>query len=266
MSMVIGFRLGMTWQESHSDLIWSEKPVAEDILWFNVYIKVPISECMKQMGEKPMGVMCVDVNEQGATNLKYRFRPVAEEIRTSAMSELYAAAPPLECLRMMTSSVLNPVATGARGEEPVRFIFWGGSRTYLYPPAIRPVYVKIVGEDFEEGGGISCGKFNVSMYGAIAVVLDLHHHYKEHLEGFGFIRGKASPHIFQHPQRSFQLLVHGDDYVVGGHGSDLDWFGKDMPKQYERKISISGPDPNQERQVRISNRILTFQLDQGKKC
>ena len=68
------------------------------------------------------------------------------------------------------------------------------SRAYFYAPAIRPVYVKIIGEDFELGDENRCGRLNVSMYGARGAAMNWHEHYKEHLDSLNVRKERKSGH------------------------------------------------------------------------
>ena len=86
----------------------------EEIEYFRkmeVYFKVPSSECVKATEEKPIGARWVDINKQDEPNPKYRSRLMAKEIKKSPMPELYTATPPLECLRMVLSSLMDQCDT-----------------------------------------------------------------------------------------------------------------------------------------------------------
>jgi hypothetical protein len=46
-----------------------------------VYVKVPVKECMERTGRKAIGVKWVDVNNRDERRLEYRSRLVAKEIK-----------------------------------------------------------------------------------------------------------------------------------------------------------------------------------------
>ena len=46
-----------------------------------VYLKVPIEECWRETGKKPIGVRWVDINKGDDVNPEYRSRLVAKEIK-----------------------------------------------------------------------------------------------------------------------------------------------------------------------------------------
>ena len=139
----------------------SEKARQDEIEYFKqhkVYTKVPIEECIRVTGKKPIGVRWIDVNKQDDIDPKYKSRLVAKEIKKTAMPELYAATPPLEALKLIISSA---VEEGTKR----KLMACDVSRAYLNAPAFRSVYVKIVDEDWQEGDEEMCGRLNVSMYG-----------------------------------------------------------------------------------------------------
>lgn len=143
------------------------------------------------------------------------------------MPELYAATPPLECLRMLVPSAMHLLAGEAGTKKTMKIMVCDVSRVYCYAPAIRPVYVKMVDEDFEEGGENRCGKLNVSMYGTRDAAFNLHLHCNSQLGSIGFVQGNASLCIVHNPQKSLRPLVRGDDYVIGGHPEALERFSSE---------------------------------------
>ena len=110
------------------------------------------------------------------------------------MPELYAATPPLECLRVMVSDVM----AGGRKVERTSMLVCDVSRAFFCAPSVGFVHVTVVDEDLGEGDGTKCGKLNVPMYGARDAALNWHEHHKGHLVGHGFKHGKASPRVFCH--------------------------------------------------------------------
>lgn len=105
----------------------------------------------------------------------------------------------------------------------------------------------------------------MSMHCALDAALNWHHHCKDNLEKLGFQQGKASPCIFNCPDKGLKLFVHGDGYVISGRESQLKWFGERMEEQYECNVNILGPKPNQDKQVMILNSMFAFDADRGEK-
>ena len=107
----------------------------------------PIEEDIRTIGKHPIGARWVDINKQDEDYPEYRSSLAAKEIKRHPMLELYAATPPLECFRMLSSDVAIETQQSKSKKLMVRDV----SRAYFYAPSIRPVYVKIIGEDLQNG-------------------------------------------------------------------------------------------------------------------
>ena len=129
------------------------------------------------------------------------------------------------------------------------------SRAYSYAPSIRPVYVKIVDEHYEDGNENRCGRLNVSMHGARDAALNWHDHCTNNLEKLGLLHGEDTPRAFHHPTRNVRLFVHGGDYVTNGRDSQLQWFAKEMEKAYECQVHTQGAGKNDENHVKALDRL-----------
>ena len=68
-----------------------------------VYTKRPIKECHDKTGKDPIGTRWVDINKGDEKNPEYRSRLVAQELNQSKRDDIFAAAPPLEVLRLVIS-------------------------------------------------------------------------------------------------------------------------------------------------------------------
>ena len=73
-------------------------------------------------------------------------RLVGCEIAYENQDNLFAATPPLEMLRMITSLCASRRNKGSPAED---FIIMTNdvSRAYFYAPATRPIYIKILDEE-----------------------------------------------------------------------------------------------------------------------
>ena len=79
----------------------------------------------------------------------------------------------------------------------------------------------------------------------------------------GFNQGLASPCLFFRPERNVRVFIHGDDYVSSGHSDDLVWLGKELSKAFECKISIMGPEEQDQKEIEVLNRWLTWSNNEG---
>ena len=176
----------------------------------NVYDKVPTSQCWQETGKAPIGVRWVDINKGDTEQPNYRSRLIAKEYKNDVRPELYAATPPSECLRFMISRMASA--------KNLQMMYADVSRAYFYAKAIRPVYVKLPSEDFEEGDENRCGRLVMSMYGTRDAALNWSSEYTSTLLKDGFVQGRASPCLFRHPVTDVAVMVHGDDIVAVGTG------------------------------------------------
>ena len=74
----------------------------QEIMRRNIYTVVPISECWKVTGKKPIGVRFVDVTEIDNEHPNYRSRLVAKEFRENG-NAWFAGTPPWEAMRILFS-------------------------------------------------------------------------------------------------------------------------------------------------------------------
>ena len=81
-----------------------KKPRAEEIEYVNkmtFYTKVPITECFKTIGKRPIVVSWVDISNGDKINLDYRSRLVAKGIDTYKRDGIFVWTPPLEALTIL---------------------------------------------------------------------------------------------------------------------------------------------------------------------
>ena len=131
---------------------------------FGVYMKVPIQDCYDMTGRAPLGIKWVDVNKGDDEYEEYRSRLVAKEIKLDKRTDLFAATPPLEALKMLFSLAMTEGVGYEKGEwvKGTKLEFIDVKRAYFQAPARRDVFVKLPEEEQEEG---MCAKLLQSMYG-----------------------------------------------------------------------------------------------------
>ena len=202
-----------------------------------MYTKVPISECVRVAGKRPIGSKWIDINKGDVSNPNYRSRLVAKEIKRGPSDDMFAATPPLEAKKSLFSMAMTQFARGrAQGIKGTqKMLFVDVRRAYFYAPARRPVYVTLPDEDAEEG---MCGKLNRSMYGTRDAAANWEDKYSSHLMAMGFSRGKSSPCTFFHPHRGVRCVVHGDDFTFLGSEDDLKWCTQMMKDEYDIKSEV----------------------------
>ena len=218
--------------------------------------EVPISNAYQQAGKAPISVRWIDINKGDKESPNYRSRLVAREINTSKRNDLFAATPSLEALQV----VLSLVTSGNKGEV---VMINDVSRAFFHAPAKRKVYVQLPIEDSEKGQEYLCGKLNFSMYGTRDAAQNWFDAYSQQFVHIGFQQKVASPCTFHHQQRSIRTYSHGDDYVSTGKPRDLKWLKNQFESKCQLTIQVLGPEENQLQQVKILNRIITWDNDRG---
>ena len=222
----------------------------------NVYTKVPISQCYQRTNKGPISVRWIDINKGDVERPNYRSRLVAREINAYKRDDLFAATPPLEAMKL----ILSMAASNNKGEV---LMINDVSRAFFHAKATREVYVQLPEEDHKPEGERLCGRLNYSMYGTRDAAMNWQAEYSQRLLDNGFRRGDATPCVFYHPDRGIRTLVHGDDYLSVGKPEDFKWMETMLMKKYQIKTQVLGPDEDQARQVKVLNRIISWDGARG---
>ena len=221
-----------------------------------LYEKVPKSECYRKTGKAPITLRWIDINKGDHNSPNYRSRLVAREINTYKRDELFAATPPLEALKMITSMT----ATG--NKEDVLMVN-DISRAFFHASVTRDVYVQLPKEDTKPGEEEYCGKLKFSMCGTRDAAQNWHQEYSNQLIQSGFKQGLASPCIFYHPEKGIRTYVHGDDYVSTGSPEALKWMQTRLESKYQVKTQMLGFGYDHCKQVKVFNRVVTWHGQAG---
>ena len=222
----------------------------------NLYTKVQIKEAYKETGKGPISVRWIDINKGDVECPNYRSRLVAREINNNKREDLFAATLPLEALKV----ILSMTTSGNKGEA---IMINNISRAFFHALAKRRVYVQLPQEDKEEGEEEMCGRLISSMYGTRDAAQNWFDACSQQLVNIGFQQGLASPCTFYHQQKGIRTYVHGDDYVNTGNPEHLRWLKAQLEKNYQVKIQMLGPEDDQLKQVKILNRIVTWDEKRG---
>jgi len=83
-----------------------EEEVAAMEEW-HVWDEVPITQCFKATGKRPLGGRWVDVNKGDRAHPNVRSRWVAKDIAFYKTDDFFAATPPLEALRLIMSEAAS---------------------------------------------------------------------------------------------------------------------------------------------------------------
>jgi hypothetical protein len=219
-----------------------------------VYKKVLKKKCYEMTGKAPIGVRWIDVNKQDDENPLYRSRLVAKDFNNYKDPDLFTATPPLELLRLIVSIAASKRSSSG---SSYKIMVNDVSRAYFYAPSQKPTFVEICDEDFRKGDEEMCGELLVSMYGTRPAAGNWQKCYTEVLIENGFTTAASSTCIFYHKVRDIRVFVHGDDFVSTADGKDLLWLKGVLSNKFEIKTTIIGHDDQDEKRVKILNRIIT---------
>ena len=241
----------------------------KEILKYNVYTKVPISQCWNQTNKRPIGTRWVDINKGDSENPEYRSRIVAQEFNDHKREDLFAGTPPLEAIKILISAAVTEGVGYKRGDRinGFKLDFIDVRRAYYQARAKREVYVSLPEGDQEEG---MCGLLSQSLQGTRDAAQNWEEEYSSYVISLGFARGKSTPCIFYHKARNVRLSVHGDDFTLLGSDKELDWFRSAISKKFDVKFrGRLGPGSDDLKSIKVLNRIIewtsagiTFEADQ----
>ena len=143
----------------------------------------------------------------------------------------------------------------ASGGKPLALSFCDATKAYFNAVPQRDIFVRAPKELGLPPNTV--GKLVRCAYGTRDAGALWEEHYASVLVGMGFVRGRASPTCFYHPQRHIAVVVHGDDFVALANDDQLSWYEENLRKAFELgECSRLGLGPQHVREIRILNRIL----------
>ena len=223
-----------------------------------LYDKVPVSDRSCETGKCQTIGRWIDINKGKGDNEKQdcRSRIVAREIYTYKRDDISAAAPPLEALKLIPSTI----ASGNKGGV---LVVNGVSGAYFHAPATRIVYAQLPKEGQLPGGEHVCGRLNSPMHGTRYFAQSWFDLRSRQPLNIGFQQVVASPCTFCNVEKGIRTYVHGGDYVSVGRPENLQWMKRELEKCYAVKIQMLGPSKEHFKEAKISNRIATWDDEHG---
>ena len=144
---------------------------------------------------------------------------------------------------------------GMRGKE-LKVQLLDAKKAHLHAPAVRPIFVELPPERAREG---YCCRLKKCLYGTRDAPRQWEAYAAEVLLKAGFVRGKASAVCFWHPQKNVLCLAHGDDFLLAGADSDLDWAFAALRRDILLKDGGRlGGGPKDAKEIRCLNRALRW--------
>jgi hypothetical protein len=258
----------LTGQALRDDLVKLAR--AKELEFFcskGVWLKVPRQRSYDRTGKPPISVRWVDVNKGDEQEPNYRSRLVARQLKATDFSgkSYFAPAPPLEALRTVISMAMTTFGDHRPIYDPqsaqrMQLSFVDVKRAYFNAKIDRdasPCFVELPPEDADSGK--MCAELLRHMYGTRPAADGWQEEYSTALVRMGFEQGMASPNVFRHTARKISCSVHGDDFTSSGPADALDWLEASIAAEYEISVGPRlGPGPNDAKQARALNRVITW--------
>ena len=218
-----------------------------------VYEKVPR---WMSKGKKVISTRWVDTNKVDESKPDIRCRLVGREIKYDKRTDLYAATPPLEMLRILVAKCVKRQT----GDRPLRIATIDVKRAYFNAPAGREIYIEIPVEDRMPGDEGKVARLRMSLYGTRDAAQNWMKCYTDVLTRIGFQKGRASVCNFHHSKRNIFLTCHGDDFLIVAAAEDIAWLNEQMKKAFEVKTKVLGPKDEEGcvQELTILNRTLRW--------
>ena len=174
----------------------------------------------RQIGAPVITTKWIDTSKGDDNNLGHRARLVGRKITTDQRPDLFAATPPIESLRVISSMC----ASNRRGHGPYGILSSDVKRPHFFVKGTGIIYIEVPIGDRELGDENEIGRLNLSLYGRRDAAMNWQHEFTTTLVNEGFIRRNVSPCNFHHPGRDLHVTVHGDDFTTIGNKRQLTWF------------------------------------------
>ena len=223
-----------------------------------VWEEADLQECWDKKGRGPIAVRWVDVDKGFGV---HRSRLVAKDFkprsRINDKEGLFAATPPLELVKML---IVRAAMCDKRGKETRKVMFVDISKAHLYAPVQEEEFVQFPPERMKEG---KCARLIYTLYGLRTAASNWEKEYSKTLEDAGFRAGQATVVAFYHELRDIRIVVHGDDFVIEGQESDLEWVRGVLAAKYLMKVrGILGPDARDKKTIDILGRVVEWRADE----
>ena len=217
-------------------------------------------EAVAKFDTWPISVKWVDVEKSSGI---HRSRLVARELKTHEDSELYAATPPIEVIKMQIAEAAHRTANLPRGSDPSDdwvLVHADVHRAYFYAPVQRDILVDLP-KELREKYPTKCARLKKSMYGTRGAAKAWEAEYVRILTEMGYTQGEATTCAFVNKENNSIVIVHGDDFLCLARRKDADQFVKDMAKKFDIEVQLMGPRDNDPKVMRMLNRTLQWHGD-----
>ena len=206
----------------------------------------------------------LDINKGDSETVNIRSRAVLQETRRRSdlgpndIASTFAAAPPLEGLRMMVSLAMSG-QQGVPLKDRKVLAFYDVSRAHFHSPAKRLMFVKTLPEDTYIRSGIA--KMLKAMYGSRDAGRCWDDFSDTAMKALTFKAGDFCPCVYYSEELDAPCWRHGDDFVVLATRTVLATFFESAQEHMILKhMGTLGPckDVGDVSEVRCLNRLLRY--------
>ena len=228
-----------------------------------MYSKVPLQQCLDEMGKQPIGTRWLDTNKGDPVKPVYRPRLMVREIKAAKRPEdqlpqnlLFSSTPPLELEAVRLLCSLWSTKRFSKGNQKLKLGLWDISRAHFYGRPTRRIFIQLPPEE-QTGGELMRGLLEKSMYGTQDAPAIWQAHYTALLESFGFVRGKLNASVLFGEKDGARVLVHGDDFLALADKQGLEDIDSMLRSAYERKrLGTLGDEEGDDKEALFLNRLL----------
>ncbi|CAK0843605.1 unnamed protein product [Prorocentrum cordatum] len=225
-----------------------------------VWVYAREEDCQRELGRRPLSVRWVDIDKGDTDRPDYRSRLVVQETKAQStiagddIGAVFAATPPLECLRLICSMVMSSDPSEGR---VLRFL--DISRAHPHCEIKRTVYIKLPEEDPMSQEIGTCGPLRMALYGTRDAGQNFELTTAETVIGAGCDQSAFSPCVYCHKDLQVSLFHHGDDFVLEGPRDGTESICEALKTKFIVKDrGALGPAPTDAKEITCLNRAMRW--------
>ncbi|CAK0876009.1 unnamed protein product [Prorocentrum cordatum] len=244
------------------DTLRTERLEMDFMAQLGVWVYAREGGCQRELGRRPLSVRWVDIDKGDTDRPDYRSRLVAQETKAQStiarddIGVVFAATPPLECLRLICSCSMAMSSDPSEGRV-LRFL--DISRAHPHCEIKRTVYIKLPEEDpmMQEIG--TRGLLRMALYGARDAGQNFELTIAEAVIGAGCDQSAFSPCAYCHKDLQVSFFHHGDDFVLEGSRGGTESIRVALKTKFILKDrGVLGPAPTDAKEITCLNRVVRW--------
>ncbi|CAK0860738.1 unnamed protein product, partial [Prorocentrum cordatum] len=225
-----------------------------------VWVYAREEDCQRELGRRPLSGRWVDIDKGDTDRPDYRSRLVAQETKAQStiagddIGAVFAATPPLECLRLICSMVMSSDPSEGR---VLRFL--DISRAHPHCEIKRTVYIKLPEEDPMSQEIGTRGLLRMALYGTRDAGQNFELTTAETVIGAGCDQSAFSPYVYCHKDLQVSFFHHGDDFVLEGSRGGTESICEALKTKFIVKDrGVLGPAPTDAKEITRLDRAMRW--------